>query len=248
MKPKFKALLALVLLTGILMLGFQVVQAASVLDKPLYASNAAACIANGGTYTSINVGLGAWKCIYPPGSSGHTLSGQCSNYEYFVTGAFPIVENQDLQRRVFSRTAPKPNRSSVFFSSYCITVPQSPPGYGHCGNEIANTPDPVTLISCDGTVIVAFDAGTCVGKCTITPHVIAVLEKKLAQVDGEVIGAAYVKVRNPGGGSYKICIAGEGTIYQWISGEWRALSTSTAAGQSCAFGSGDGNYILVSND
>lgn len=118
------------------------------------------------------------------------------------------------------------------------------PGYGRCGNEAGHTDESVVVSTCHGASV-TFDAGACTGKCTVGPQVLATAKNGLSQLDGDVLGQAYVKLRNPGGGSYTVCFSGTGTIYKWVSGAWVAQATSISGGQSCTTGNGDGNYVLV---
>lgn len=219
MKIRNKIVVALALLTSILMLSVQAALAAPVASKPLLGGSPGGyCEFYGGSWDGVDIFDLNGECTYPPGSAGHADGGSCNEHQNYIT--VPPVGSG-------------PTR--------CENIP---PAYGKGGGEAGKTDDPATITT-SSDVMVTFDAGACAGKCTVSPRVLGAAGKALSELDGEVLGEAYVKIRNPEGGSYKICMPGEGTIYQWISGEWRAIPTSTAGGQSCAYGSGDGQFVLV---
>ncbi len=95
----------------------------------------------------------------------------------------------------------------------------------------------------------SFDAGTCAGKCTVSPNLPGGAK---ASLPADAIATLYFRSTDtdgePGSGTYTVCFAvGDLTspvIYRYVGGAWVAQAVTISGGQVCASGSGDGAYAL----
>lgn len=211
------------------------VQPAYALVDPDDETNEVYCDLDGGIWYGADGENGT--CYFAPGSEMHGEMG-CEADEY-----------------VWETYA-----GEEFIDAGCGSLPAattsaeaSKPGFGNCGNVSSKSSEGAgyLYLKCQKNGYIFYDAGTCAGKCTVSPNLLGVAKTALNTLNGKPAGAMYVKLRDakgqPSYGYYQVCFTGEGIIYRYTGGAWVAQATSTLAGTSCSTVSGDGNFVLIEN-
>lgn len=122
--------------------------------------------------------------------------------------------------------------------------------YGECSDrQEGASQEPAFLTPCGGqNGSATFEPGACATECTVGTGLPSVANSHLP---ADAIATLYVRVvgadGQPSNDSYTACFANldgiELTLYRFVSGEWRALVTSSG-NPICASASGDGSFYI----
>jgi hypothetical protein len=188
------------------------------------------CESNGGSWDGLDARTGI--CTYP---EGNTIATQACGPGYDYTQEWVTNEG--------------PESTCVLLVTTDVTSDYNLIYMG-CGSRVwGPQPDPVLVYLCwgyNGSVL--FPAWSCPQSCLIgfvlpfeaandlPPDALATVYVQLDDLDG-----------SPYGASYQVCFENPDeemlTLYRYVSGEWRALNTSSR-GLVCATASGDGSFYL----
>lgn len=186
------------------------------------------CQDNGGSWVGSDANTGT--CTYPEGNAV-TLS---------VCGAGYILTRSYTAFSLDSETCT------------AVAVDDGPSYfYGECSDrqEGAAT-GPINLAPCNGyNGSATFGEGACATECTVGAGLPSVANRNLPD---DALATLYVRVvgedGQPSNDSYTACFDNpEGislTLYRFVSGEWRALVTSSGD-PICAGASGDGSFYIA---
>lgn len=194
------------------------------------------CEDNGGSWAGIDAETGT--CTYP---EGNAIATQACGPGYNYTQEWVTNEG--------------PESTCVLLSTVVLSVTEEEqPDYNlvymGCGSRVwGPQPDPVLVYLCwgyNGSVL--FPAWSCPQSCLIG----FVLPSEAANdLPPDALATVYVQLDDldgsPYGASYQVCFENPDeellTLYRYVSGEWRALNTSSRS-LVCASASGDGSFYL----